>query len=64
MMTSVYFIKAKVENNLARQLLDDLHLNLPVNNAKWLAKKKVFLESIDVKDITQFITNNLDVLAK
>ena len=63
-MTSVYFIKAKVENNLARQLLDDLHLNLPVNNAKWLAKKKVFLESIDVKDITQFITNNLDVLAK
>ena len=63
-MTSVYFIKSKVENNLARQLLDDLHLNLPVNNAKWLAKKKVFLESIDVKDITQFITNNLDVLAK
>eukprot|EP00111_Clytia_hemisphaerica_P016572 TCONS_00049092-protein len=62
MMTSVYFIKAKVENNLARQLLDDLHLNLPLNNAKWLAKKKDFLGNIDVKDITQFITNNLDIL--
>ena len=63
-MTSVYFIKAKVEYNLARQLLDDLHLNLLINNAKWLAKKKEFLDSRDVKDITHFITNNLDVLAK
>ena len=69
MMKSVYFIKAKVENGLALQLLEDLQLNLSSNSTvtsstAWKFKKKEFLADPDICDITTFVTNNLDVLAK
>ena len=68
MMKSVYFIKAKVENGLAFQLLEDLHLNLnnsnTANNAVWKSKKKEFLSDVHIIDITSFISNHLDELAK
>ena len=65
MLTSVYFIKAKVENSLCLQLLEDLHLNIPNNpSPKWMAKKKEFLADCNVKDVGQFISKNLDVLGK
>lgn len=67
MMKSVYFIKAKVENGLAFQLLEDLHLNLNNvnnNNAVWKSKKKEFLSDVHIMDITTFISNHLDELVK
>ena len=67
MMKSVYFIKAKVENGLAFQLLEDLHLDLNNNNnnnAVWKSKKKEFLSDVHIIDITAFISNHLDELVK
>ena len=66
MLTSVYFIKAKVERGHCLQLLEDLQLNFPLLmfNKKWLSKQKEFLEDNDVKDITSFISKNLDILGK
>lgn len=66
MLTSVYFMKAKVERGLCLQLLEDLQLNLPLLmlNKRWLVKQKEFLAKDDVKDVTKFISQNIDVLGK